>query len=75
VVLLLAALLEFLGVFFGGGLAAVLSVVGLVLNVSIAAVGIAIAARPSRWHFRLIILAAIVDVVVLAFAGQRLLWS
>jgi hypothetical protein len=30
-------------------------------------------ALPTRWHFRLIILAAIVDVAVLALAGTRLL--
>jgi 4-hydroxybenzoate polyprenyltransferase len=69
-VLLAAAVLEFLGT---GGIAFLLGTIGLALNVVIAGFGVAIAAHPTRWHFRLIILAAIVDVVVLAFAGARLL--
>jgi 4-hydroxybenzoate polyprenyltransferase len=68
-VLLVAAVLEFVG---AGGFAFPLGVAGVLLNIAIAAVGIAIAARPTRWHFRLIILAALVDVVVLAFAASRL---
>jgi 4-hydroxybenzoate polyprenyltransferase len=69
-VLLLAAVLEFVGT---GGLGFVLGGIGLALNILIAIVGIWIAARPTRWHFRLIILAAIVDVIVLAFAASRLI--
>jgi 4-hydroxybenzoate polyprenyltransferase len=87
VVLLLAALLEFLGsgalgsgalgsgALGSGALSSLLCAIGLALNVGIAVAGIAIAARPTRWHFRLIILAAVIDVVVLAFAGERLLWA
>jgi 4-hydroxybenzoate polyprenyltransferase len=69
-VLLLAAMLEFVGT---GGLAFALGGIGLALNLLIAIVGVCLAARPTRWHFRLIIVAAIVDVVVLAFAASRLL--
>jgi 4-hydroxybenzoate polyprenyltransferase len=69
-VLLLAAVLEFVGT---GGFGFVLGGIGLALNILIAILGIWIAARPTRWHFRLIILAAIVDVIVLAFAASRLL--
>jgi 4-hydroxybenzoate polyprenyltransferase len=69
-VLLLASVLEFVGT---RGLGFVLGGVGLALNLLIAIVGVWIAARPTRWHFRLIILAAIVDVIVLAFAASRLI--
>jgi 4-hydroxybenzoate polyprenyltransferase len=69
-VLLLAALLEFLGT---GGTAFVPGVIGLAVNVIISVIGTVIAARPTRWHFRFIIAAALVDVAVLAFAGSRVL--
>ncbi|MEJ1231435.1 MAG: hypothetical protein WDM88_13540 [Galbitalea sp.] len=46
---------------------------GLAISIVIAAVGAAMILRPTRWHFRLIILAAMVDVVVLIFAGTRIL--
>jgi 4-hydroxybenzoate polyprenyltransferase len=72
VVLLLAAVLEFTGT---GAFAFLPAAIGLALNVVIAIVGITIASRPTRWHFRFIIVAAIVDVVVLALAGTRLLWG
>jgi 4-hydroxybenzoate polyprenyltransferase len=70
VVLLAAAVLEFVGT---GAPAFVPATIGLALNVIIAIIGIAMIALPTRWHFRLIILAAIVDVAVLALAGTRLL--
>ncbi|HEY5319889.1 MAG TPA: UbiA family prenyltransferase [Galbitalea sp.] len=69
-VLLLASLLEFVGT---GGFEFALGVVGLTFNLLIAVVGIWITERPTRWHFRLIIVAAIVDVIVLAFAASRLI--
>jgi 4-hydroxybenzoate polyprenyltransferase len=68
-VLLLAALLEFAGTGY------LLGDIGLIINAVLAIVGVTIAARPTRWHFRLIITAALVDVVVLAFAGSRILAS
>jgi 4-hydroxybenzoate polyprenyltransferase len=71
VVLAGAAVVAFLG---AGGVEFPLGLAALVGNAAIAVVGIAIAARPTRWHFRLIILAALVDVAMLAFAGERLLW-
>jgi 4-hydroxybenzoate polyprenyltransferase len=70
-VLLLAAVLETLGT---GALSFLPATIGLALNVAVALVGIGIASRPTRWHFRLIIAASLVDVVVLALAGTRLLW-
>ena len=72
VVLLLAAVLEFIGT---GAFAFIPASIGLALNVVVAIAGITIASRPTRWHFRLIIVAAIVDVIVLALAGTRLLWT
>lgn len=66
--LLGASVLEFVGT---SGFAA--AVVGLGLNVVVAIAGLALAGRPSRWQFRLIILAALIDVVVLALAGSRIL--
>jgi 4-hydroxybenzoate polyprenyltransferase len=69
-VLLLAAVLEILG---AGGFGFVPADIGLVLNLIICGVGISIINRPTRWHFRLIILAALLDAVVLLFAGPRLL--
>jgi 4-hydroxybenzoate polyprenyltransferase len=69
-VLLLAAVLEILG---SGGFGFLPADIGLGLNLIICAIGISIINRPTRWHFRLIILAALLDVVVLLFAGPRLL--
>jgi 4-hydroxybenzoate polyprenyltransferase len=69
-VLLGASVLEFLGT---GGFGFVPGELGLGAAVIIAFVGGAIIARPTRWHFRLIILASMIDVVVLIFAGSRIL--
>jgi 4-hydroxybenzoate polyprenyltransferase len=70
VVLLVGSLLEFFGT---GGLAFLPADIGLGLSIVIAVVGVALIPRPTRLHFRLIILAAMVDVVVLVFAGSRIL--
>jgi 4-hydroxybenzoate polyprenyltransferase len=70
IVLLLAAVLE---VFGAGGLGFLPADIGLALNVVICTVGIVLINRPTRWHFRLIILASLIDVVALLFAGPSLL--
>jgi 4-hydroxybenzoate polyprenyltransferase len=70
VLLLVASGLEFVGC---GGLGFLPADLGLAAGVVIAVLGVSIARRPTRWHFRLIILAALLDVVVLVFAGSRLL--
>jgi 4-hydroxybenzoate polyprenyltransferase len=69
-VLLAASVLEFFGT---GGLGFLPGELGLGAAIVIAIVGGALIARPTRWHFRLIILAAMIDVVVLVFAGSRIL--
>jgi len=69
-VLLGASVLEFFGT---GGLGFLPGELGLAASIVIAAVGGAMILRPTRWHFRLIILAAILDVVVLIFAGHHIL--
>ncbi|MCU1513702.1 MAG: 4-hydroxybenzoate polyprenyltransferase-like prenyltransferase, partial [Microbacteriaceae bacterium] len=70
-VLAVAAVLAFVG---PGGDKTVLQVVGLVLTLLLAAaVAIALRRPPTRLLFQLIIAAAIVNVVMLAFSGQRLL--
>jgi 4-hydroxybenzoate polyprenyltransferase len=70
VVLLAGSVLEFFG---AGGVSFLPADIGLGLSIVIAAVGIGMIARPTRLHFRLIILAAMGDVVVLVFAGTRVL--
>jgi 4-hydroxybenzoate polyprenyltransferase len=77
-VLLAASVLEWAGagglaMTGRGGVGSPLGTAGLAATVVIAVIGITIASRPTRWHFRLIILAALIDVVVLAFAGDALL--
>ncbi|HEX4402105.1 MAG TPA: hypothetical protein VHZ98_12335, partial [Galbitalea sp.] len=69
-VLLAASVLEFFGT---GGLGFLPGEIGLAAAVVIAIVGGAMITHPTRWHFRLIILAAMIDVVVLLFAGSRIL--
>jgi 4-hydroxybenzoate polyprenyltransferase len=69
-ILLAASALEFFGT---GGFAFLPADIGLGAAIVIAIVGGAMVLRPTRWHFRLIILAALVDVVVLVFAGSRIL--
>jgi 4-hydroxybenzoate polyprenyltransferase len=69
-VLLGASVLEFFGT---GGPGFLPGELGLAASVVIAAVGGAMILRPTRWHFRLIILAALIDVVVLIFAGHHIL--
>jgi 4-hydroxybenzoate polyprenyltransferase len=70
VVLLGASVLEFFGT---GGLGFLPGEIGLAASVVIAVVGGAMILRPTRWHFRLIILAAMIDVVVLIYAGHHIL--
>lgn len=70
VVLLGASVLEFFGT---GGLGFLPGELGLLASVVIAIIGGAMILRPTRWHFRLIILAAMIDVVVLIFAGSHIL--
>lgn len=69
-VLLAASVLEFFGT---GGLGFLPADIGLGASIVIAAIGASMILRPTRWHFRLIILAALIDVVVLIFAGSRIL--
>jgi len=69
-ILLAASVLEFVGT---GGFAFIPADVGLGAAIVITVVGGAMILRPTRWHFRLIILAALIDVVVLIFAGSRIL--
>jgi 4-hydroxybenzoate polyprenyltransferase len=69
-ILLAASVLEFVGT---GGFAFIPADIGLGAAIVIAVVGGAMILRPTRWHFRLIILAALIDVVVLVFAGSRIL--
>jgi 4-hydroxybenzoate polyprenyltransferase len=70
VVLLAASVLEIFG---AGGFGFWPAAVGLAINVILSAIGCAIILRPTRWHFRFIIIAALVDVVVLIVAGTRIL--
>jgi 4-hydroxybenzoate polyprenyltransferase len=70
VVLLAASLLEIFG---AGGFGFLPADLGLAVTVVIIAVGGSMILRPTRWHFRLIIVGAMVDVLVLTFAGQRLI--
>jgi 4-hydroxybenzoate polyprenyltransferase len=69
-VLLGASVLEF---FNAGGIRFLPADIGLSLTIVIAAIGAALFRRSTRLHFRLIILAAMIDVVVLIFAGARIL--
>jgi 4-hydroxybenzoate polyprenyltransferase len=69
-ILLAASVLEFFGT---GGLGFIPGEVGLAASIVIAVVGGSMILRPTRWHFRLIILAAMIDVVVLIFAGSHIL--
>jgi 4-hydroxybenzoate polyprenyltransferase len=69
-ILLGASVLEFFGT---GGLGFLPGEIGLALSVVIAAIGGAMILRPTRWHFRLIIIAAMIDVIVLIFAGSHIL--
>jgi len=57
----------------GLGFAGPLPIVALLVNGAIAAAGLALSLRsPSRWGFRLVLLAALVDVALLLLAGPRL---
>ena len=69
-ILLAASILEFFGT---GGPAFLPADIGLGAAIVITIIGGAMILRPTRWHFRLIILAALIDVVVLVFAGSRIL--
>jgi 4-hydroxybenzoate polyprenyltransferase len=68
--LLAAAALEFS---WTGGLAFIPASIGLWVSMLVAVLGILVARRPTRWHFRFIIVAALLDVGVLALAGSRIL--
>ncbi len=70
VLLLAASVTEVIG---AGGFGFVPADVGLGASILITVVGISIAKRPTRLHFRMIIAAALIDVAVLVFAGSRLL--
>jgi 4-hydroxybenzoate polyprenyltransferase len=70
VLLLAASLLEVVG---AGGFGFVPGNVALGFSVVIAGIGIGIARRRTRWHFRFILIAALVDVVALVFAGSHLI--
>jgi 4-hydroxybenzoate polyprenyltransferase len=69
-ILLVASILEFVGT---GGLAFLPADVGLGAAVVITIIGGTMILRPTRWHFRLILIAALIDVVVLVLAGSRIL--
>ena len=45
------------------------------INLALCVAGLAIAGRATRWHFRLIIIAAVILVAMLLFAGRRLYWG
>ncbi|HEY4269920.1 MAG TPA: UbiA family prenyltransferase [Galbitalea sp.] len=70
VLLLVAAVLEVVG---AGGFGFVPADIGLGASIVIAVIGISMATQRTRWHFRFILLAAIIDVAVLLYAGSRLL--
>lgn len=58
---------------FGIGFAGPLAIAGLALSAAIAAAGLAVSLRsPSRWGFRLVLVAALLDVALLVIAGTRL---
>ena len=61
-VVLVAAVLEVVG---AGGFGFVPADIGLGASIVIAAIGISMATRRTRWHFRFILLAAVIDVAVL----------
>lgn len=69
-VLLGASVLEFFGT---GGLGFLPGELGLLASLIIAVIGGAMILRPTRWHFRMIILAAMIDVVLLILSGHRIL--
>jgi 4-hydroxybenzoate polyprenyltransferase len=58
-----------LGIGLGPG---ILTVVGLVLSLGASAAAVVLGLRGSRWAFRLVILAALVDVALLVLAGARM---
>ncbi len=58
---------------YGVGFATPLGIVGLLLSIGIAVAGLVLSVRsPSRWGFRLVLLAALLDVALLVAAGTRL---
>jgi 4-hydroxybenzoate polyprenyltransferase len=69
-ILLAASLAELVGT---GGLVFLPADAGFAVSLVLAIVGIAIAARATRWHFRFIIIGALVDVAVLVVAGGRII--
>jgi len=75
VALLLAAVAVTVGVAGGPGGIPVFAIVGLLVSLVIAVVGTAIALSRGvgRWLFRLVIVAALVDVAMLVLAGRRML--
>jgi 4-hydroxybenzoate polyprenyltransferase len=75
IALLLAAVAVTAGVAIGAAGVPVFAVVGLLISLVIAVVGSALALRRGvgRWLFRLVIVAALVDVAMLVLAGTRML--
>lgn len=73
--LLLGAVAVTAGVASGAGGIPVFAVVGLFASIVIAALGAVVALRRGvgRWLFRLVIIAALVDVAMLVLAGTRML--
>ncbi len=72
---LLLAIATVIAFFGAGALALPVAPWALGLNLAICVLGTLIAGRATRWHFRLIMIAALVLVAMLAFAGGRLFWS
>jgi 4-hydroxybenzoate polyprenyltransferase len=68
--LVAAGTLEYFG---AGGVAFAPGIVSTLVSCFAGVAGMFLAARPTRWHFRIILAAALVDVVVLAIAGSRVL--
>jgi 4-hydroxybenzoate polyprenyltransferase len=75
VALLLAAGAVTVGVATGAAGIPLFAVAGLLISLTIAIVGLIIALRRGvgRWLFRLVIVAALVDVAMLVLAGPRML--
>jgi len=75
VALLLSAVSVTVGVAGGPGGIPIFALVGLVISVLISTVGTVLALRRGvgRWLFRLVIVAALVDVAMLVLAGTRML--
>lgn len=71
-VLAIATVIAFFG---AGGTALPIAPWALGVNLALCVTGLVLAGRATRWHFRLIMIAALVLVITLAFAGTRVLWG